>query len=184
MFCRGTTPRLVVEAWSIEGKPALRFPIIRYDLPENEDNNTLSMSPDSTFIAAKEKLFRISPEGVLTPLPFTIESGNETGLRFDHQSPRFADVQEQDGIVTIKIYEIEADETLHCILSHEIVMEEEDLTPREVKVSFARTQKLMFAYTYWTEFMINKTCLVTVEDDEVTLVDICDGKYPLLNELL
>lgn len=176
ILCRGPTPKLVIEAWSIEDKPIPRFPTIRYDLPADEANNSVSMSPNGEFVAAKEKLFHVSAKGVLNPLPFLIEASNDAGLQFDHGNHRFANVEEQDGVATIEIYEVEANETLRCLASLQIEVEE-DLKPYDVKVAFAGTQNLVFAYTFWTEFMTNKTRVAVVEDGEVTTVDICDGKY-------
>lgn len=141
------------------------------------------MSPDGNFVAAKENLFHLSDTGAVNSLPFVIKSSNDTGLQFDTGTHRFANVEEQDGIVTIEIHEIEADETLQCIASHQVEVEEADLIPHEVKVAFAGTRNLVFAYSYWTDFMLNKTRLVVVDDGETTTYDICEGKQTFKHEI-
>lgn len=169
----------MVEAWSIEDKPVLRFPIIRYDLPVNEDINNLDMSPDGSFVVAKGKLLHISDGGVINPLPLLIKA--HSILKFDHGTPRFAKVEQQGYFVTIDIYEIKTNQTLQCLASHRIEVGDWDLGWLDVQISFARTQNLVFAYTFLTESTRAKTCLATVEDSEITIVDICDGTHSHLN---
>lgn len=163
-----------MEVWSIAGKPRLKFPIIRRELPSSQ-NTTLVMSDDGRFVAAKEGLLHQSSAGELVLSDFRVDAESETGMVFDHDSRHFAHIQREGSKTVILIYKILMNRDFKLLASHNIEADE-GLMPYEVKIVFNRTRALVFGYTFWTELALNRTCIATVKDTSaVAAVNISEG---------
>lgn len=181
---RGPSPVLIIEAWSLSKTPELEFPVIKQPIHPSPERTGIFVSPDGKYLAAQSEIFDLSEPPRPHLLPFHPPAEGDASITFCHGKQIFAYTYEEENQVSFQLLAIQPDRSLQLLATH-AVQTENSIGPRDIKVAFhcnCRHDHIILAFSYWTEFGYNETCVVAVRDNDTVVEKVSEGmsKYTSL----